>query len=497
MSSNNSPEDMQLVTFVLGDESFGLNIMNVQEVIRMPSITRFPQAPDYVDGITSLRGNILPVIDTRKKFGLDEAEINESNRVIVVNSGGTIAGLNVDSVSQVLRVDNKNIEAATRLADDSKTTSVTNVVKLDGGKKLIMVLDACSLLGQEAVNLNATGAIFADKDHLQSVIDEIQIVSFQVGDEEFGLEIAKVKEIIRVPDIVKVPNVPNYIKGIIFLRDTLMPIYDLRTKLGLNNDEIMDTARIVVVEATGMLVGLIVDRVFEVTRISRDTIFPPPQIVSHNTGELITGIVRLENGKRTIMLMDVMNIIDQSVMEQIHSAKDLVKETDNNAAHDLVEKQLVVFKLADEEFGVSIEQVQEINKIAQITKIPRTPQFVEGIVNLRGDVIPVIDLRKRLAMDIQSNTDRTRIVVSEINNKKIGLIVDEVLEVLRISAQYSEPVPDIVQADKTQGFMGGVINVNKRMIMVLDLNNLLYADEIKQLGKLDATGKRPAKSKKG
>ncbi|MEN6350912.1 MAG: chemotaxis protein CheW, partial [Syntrophomonas sp.] len=90
MSTENtfSSDEVQLVTFTVGDESFGLNIMHVQEVIRMPSVTRVPQAPAYVDGMTNLRGHILPVVDTRTKFGMEKAELNASSRVIVVDIGG-------------------------------------------------------------------------------------------------------------------------------------------------------------------------------------------------------------------------------------------------------------------------------------------------------------------------------------------------------------------------------------------------------------------------
>ncbi|MGI6119940.1 MAG: chemotaxis protein CheW [Desulfosporosinus sp.] len=97
-----SSEEVQLVTFVLGQESFGVDIMNVQEIIRIPSITVIPHAPIYVEGITNLRGNILPVIDTRSRFGMAKTERDISSRVIVVDVGGHKVGLAVDAVSEVL-----------------------------------------------------------------------------------------------------------------------------------------------------------------------------------------------------------------------------------------------------------------------------------------------------------------------------------------------------------------------------------------------------------
>jgi len=493
-----SSDEVQLVTFTLGDESFGLNIMHVQEVIRMPSITRVPQAPAYVDGMTNLRGHILPVVDTRTKFGMEKAEQNTSSRVIVVDTGGRAIGLNVDAVSEVLRVDSKNIEdAPASLSDSVDRTSITGVVKLDGGKRLVMILDAATLFGQEAISTDRQSHV--DRQKTEALLDEVQIVSFKVGKEEFGLEIDKVKEIIRFPEIVKVPNVPDYIKGIISLRDTLMPIVDMRTKMGTGNDEVTATTRVVVVDVAGSFIGLTVDQVYEVIRIPRSIIYPPPAAVLSETGEKITGIARVDDGKRIIMLMDPQNVINENDLDELGSGEGFgPSESEAELTAEMDEKQLVIFKLAGEQYGIDIAQVQEITKMAQITTVPRSPKFVQGVVNLRGDVIPVIDMRKRFEIDAKEYTDRTRIIVSEISSKKIGLIVDEVMEVLRVSARKFEEVPNIVNSEHGQAYMDGIVNTDNRMIMALNLENVLESKEWTQLNKLlQASDKKPpAKLKK-
>lgn len=494
-----SSDEVQLVTFTLGDESFGLDIMNVQEVIRMPSITRVPQAPAYVDGMTNLRGHILPVVDTRTKFGMEKVESSVSNRVIVVDIGGRAIGLNVDAVSEVLRVDSKNIEdAPASLSESADRASITRVVKLDGGKRLVMILDAASMFGQEA-GLKDHRKSKASQQKPEALLDEVQIVSFQVGSEEFGLEIDKVKEIIRFPEIVKVPNVPDFIKGIISLRDTLMPIVDMRTKLGAGNDEVTTTTRVVVVDVSGAFVGLTVDQVFEVIRIPKSIIYPPPTTVLSETGEKITGIARLDDGQRIIMLMDPQTVISEYDLDEISAGEGFShSETQAEDRAEINEKQLVIMKLAGEQYGIDIAQVQEITKMAQITTVPRSPNFVQGVVNLRGDVIPVIDMRKRFELEAGDYSDRTRIIVSEINNKKIGLIVDEVMEVLRVSAGNFEEVPGIVNDEHGQAYMDGIVNTENRMIMALNLENVLESKEWSQLHKmLEPSGKTtPSRLKK-
>lgn len=505
MSNENvfSSDEMQMVTFLLGQENYGLDIMNVQEIIRTPDITVIPQAPDYVEGVTNLRGNILAVIDTRVKFGMEKISRDVSSRVIVVDVRGKKVGLSVDSVAEVLRVDSKQIEVAPTMGTQGETDAISGMVKVGDGKKIVMILQAdnvCSIKPSEdadSVNIRAAkNAVQEDKK-----LEEVQLVSFLLGKEEFALEIEHVREIIRYPEIVKVPNVPAYVSGVISLRDTLMPIIDLRIKLDTSSDAITDSTRVVVVDVNKLQIGLVVDRVYEVSRIPKDTILPPPQALSNASGDRLQGIARLEGGKRIIMLLDPHDIMTQEELKEIGTAEvsEVESGEDRGAYLDSSdEEQMVVFKLADEQYGIRITQVQEINRLSQISKVPRAPRFVEGVVNLRGDVIPVIDLRKRFDIEPKEYNEFSRIIVSDINKKKIGIIVDEVLEVLRISARLLEEAPDILQGNNIQNYMDGIANLGSRMIMLLDLENILVEKEWQKLDNLvpaEASTKKAASPK--
>lgn len=149
---------------------------------------------------------------------------------------------------------------------------------------------------------------------------------------------------------------------------------------------------------------------------------------------------------------------------------------DNKAANSIQEKtdsaeliQLVSFKLADEEFGVDILQVQEINRLVEITKVPKTPDFVEGVINLRGKVIPVVDLRKRFELEKNDSNADTRIIVVDIDNSIMGMIVDEVSEVLRLSVSTIEPAPDITTSIEAD-YISGVAKIDDRLLILLDLS---------------------------
>jgi purine-binding chemotaxis protein CheW len=144
-----------------------------------------------------------------------------------------------------------------------------------------------------------------------------------------------------------------------------------------------------------------------------------------------------------------------------------------------MEKQLVVFDIAREHYGVEIAAVQSIIKMQTITAVPRAPSFVEGVTNLRGTVLPVIDLRRRFGLEATDATKDTRIVVVELNNVTVGMIVDGVSEVLRVSDDNIEP-PSPIVTTVDSAFIRGIAKVGERLIILLDLSHVLTLEEASQ-----------------
>lgn len=146
--------------------------------------------------------------------------------------------------------------------------------------------------------------------------------------------------------------------------------------------------------------------------------------------------------------------------------------------------QLVSFNIGDEEFGVEILKVQEINRMVEITRVPNAPEYVEGVINLRGKVIPIIDLRRRLGM-VQKNYDKnTRIVVVELDNKVIGFVVDSVNEVLRINKSITEPPPPMISGINSE-FIIGIGKLEDRLLILLDLERVLTHEEKAEVAELE------------
>lgn len=159
----------------------------------------------------------------------------------------------------------------------------------------------------------------------------------------------------------------------------------------------------------------------------------------------------------------------------------VVSELLDNEQEDTMEGKFLVFHLGDEEYGIPIRNVTEIIGIQTVTDLPETPPYVKGVINLRGKVIPVIDVRIRFSMPEKEYDDRTCIVVVNIKDVSVGLIVDSVSEVMDIPADHIEPTPRISQGASTRYIMG-LGKVNDDVKILLDTQRLLFEDELEMLG---------------
>lgn len=140
--------------------------------------------------------------------------------------------------------------------------------------------------------------------------------------------------------------------------------------------------------------------------------------------------------------------------------------TSTHAENALI--QLVSFSLSHEEYGVEVLSVREIIRVPGITKMPNTPYFVEGIINLRGKVIPIINLRKRFGLEACDNDNHTRIMVVDVAGGLTGLVVDAVSEVIRIHGSEIQPPPPLISGNISQEFISGVFNHNDRLLIVME-----------------------------
>ncbi|WP_321420824.1 chemotaxis protein CheW [uncultured Methanomethylovorans sp.] len=138
--------------------------------------------------------------------------------------------------------------------------------------------------------------------------------------------------------------------------------------------------------------------------------------------------------------------------------------------------QLVVFQLAEEEFGLDIMQVQEIIRIPDITRIPHSPDYVKGVINLRGKIITVINLDTRFGMQQKEHDESSRIIVAEVDDNVVGMVVDSVSEVMRLPSSTVESVPDLISSKINANYLKGVGKLEDRMLILLDITKVVIED---------------------
>ena len=141
------------------------------------------------------------------------------------------------------------------------------------------------------------------------------------------------------------------------------------------------------------------------------------------------------------------------------------------------ELQVVGFYLGDDEYAIYIHKVREIYAMTEIRKVPKAPQFVEGVINLRGTIVPIIDLRKRFDLDSNESTHTAKILIVELGKNLIGMIVDNVSEVMRFYSDEIEKAPPMFSANISSQYVQGVAKLDNKLIILLDIEKLLSFEE--------------------
>lgn len=438
----------QFVTFIVGDEVFAVDMAPVQEIIRVPAVVRVPLAPPTLDGLANLRGRVLPIVSLRRLFGFAERAHDDATRAVVIDLGQPL-GFVVDRVVSVVGVDAQQIEDTGAIRAAVDTELVSGLLKNVSGYPMVMVLDveriiAAQFAGSAAAKgvVNGSAAAPVAVAELAHDSDELHLVNFEVAGQEYAIAIDDVQEIVQVPaQIVKVPNAGAHVLGVITLRQRLLPLISLRCMFGLPERALDEHSRIVVVTLAGAAVGVVMDSVNAVLRVARAAVDPMPALLAADDAlSDITQICRLDGGKRLVAILSVDNLFRHQAVraalagaeamavtqEQVQAAGDDVSSADD-------EEQVVVFLLGDEEFAAPIDSVQEIVRVADtLTRVPKAPPEVEGVINLRGAVLPVMDLRRRLELPAITRSDRQRIMVFLVDGARTGFIVDSVVEVLML-----------------------------------------------------------------
>ena len=481
------------VTFDMAGERYAFPMRRVQEIIRMPAVVKIPLGPPSLEGLANLRGRVLPVVSLRRCCDMRQTDHDETTRVIVVD-GGAPLGFVVDRVSSVISIDPGAMESADSVQSTVRSDVLVGVIK-SGDGDMTTVLDVDRLVGSQFAGLvtrrtgrdTSTTRVSGEADPDAESDDTLELVSFAVEGQEYALPIDQVQEIVQAPESIShVPNAGNRVLGVIDLRGRLLPVVSLRRVFGLPVTPLEAQNRIVVVSLDGGVVGVVMDTVREVLRVPHQLVAPLPGVVAGEGRKTeVESVVRLEDGKRLVSVLSVNRMFDSpEVRHEI--AEHLGQEDEPEMADEREraddgrggEELFVVFRLDDEEYAVDVDAVQEIIRVPDaLIRVPKSFDFVEGLVNLRGTVLPVVDLRTRLGLGRSERDERQRIVVLIIGGVRTGFIVDSVAEVARVGRSVLEPAPEL-SAEQAR-LVSRVANLpdQKRMLLLVQVDQLLAAEQ--------------------
>jgi purine-binding chemotaxis protein CheW len=198
----------------------------------------------------------------------------------------------------------------------------------------------------------------------------------------------------------------------------------------------------------------------------------------------ITEICRLDNGNRLVSIISADNMFRHNAVREALTAVEKMQDenvSSSNSEKTIIEddEQMVVFRLAKEEFGVPIESVQEIVRVPEeLTHVPKAPEFVEGVINLRGAVLPVIDQRRRLGLPTLERCEQQRIMVFLFDGVRTGFIVDSVAEVLKVPKSAIEPAPHLSSTQAKLIARVANLEKQKRLILLIDPSQLLESSDL-------------------
>jgi len=475
----------QLVTFTLDGVEFGLDIDRVQEITHRMDVTPVPGSPSFILGVINLRGLIIPVIDSRVRFHLAPQEPTPKTRIIVLRLASGPTGLQVDSVAEVVRIEDHTLRETPPLVAGIRAEYLAGMVTV--GTRLITLIHLEKLLESSELtrraefdDLGMSTFAGASEDGGEAIEEDGRpFVTFRLGSESFGIALHEVEEIVELPSVTKVPDAPDYVLGVICLRDQVMPLVDLSEILSIQQGAAERRRDMVVLLTFGSArIGVVVDEIQEILRVQDGQALPPPQTLSEPEREHLEGILLLPD--RMVSLINVLKIITGDDQEKIAAMGRGLGLADARAQETVPSLELVVFRLGPESYGLRLHEVREIIMVGQITPVPRAPQFVDGVLNLRGEVMPVVDLRTRFGLERVEATSISRILITSIGGVFTGLVVDAVDEVRPVDLHRFGPPPSVTAVGANR-YIEKVARLDNGMIFLLELKQLLTDAETAQL----------------
>lgn len=405
-----------------GGERLALPADVVVEVIRPRPLSRVPHAPAALLGVASLRGAVLPVVSLARLRGGGGEAAGPGARLVVV-AGELPLGLMVDGVASLGDA-----------ADLPRLDLPALLAARFGAKAGLAVAPRPAGPRPEAPALAAPAAEEST----------LTVLAFTVDGQAFALPLSEVDEVmVRPGDIAPAAGADPALIGAAALRGALLPLISARALLGRRPDA---EGRVLVLRLAGAALGLAIDRVDRILRVPASRVEPVPAVLARGRGEArAEAICRPDEGGRLLTLLSPGRLLDEDTMRRV--AASAAATAPAGGEIDAVEargetESFVIFALGGERYGMPASAVEEVARLPEaLTRVPRAAAFVEGVMSLRGTVLPVIDASRRFGAAPAAG--RRRVLVVTVDGVRAGLAVDAVSEVAAVGPEALRPAPDL------------------------------------------------------
>nr|BDT29403.1 chemotaxis protein CheW [Bacteriovorax sp. HI3] len=437
-------------SFHLDKTEMAIDVKAVQEVVNFPErIIPMPLAPDFLLGIFNLRGMIIPIINLKALLKYPDTEVNSSQKVAIVEIESAKVGLVFDSTSEILRVHEEHVSDFGYVSEKSHKV-IRGGIKLDNGERILQIIDTEALITIENIPQILQQQKITQKEKEEIRIDQRhKCISFCVQDIKMAIEISKIHEIVKVPEIKPSSIQSDIFLGIINLRGRTIPVVSfakiLKVKVNENDTGDIEDQRIIILKMDKELIGMAVDSVECINSYYEKEVMAVP-VLNKNRTTMFQGCISFQDIGEVFLLSHEHILSNHEVMEVTEGhSKMYQNEALQNTLKIRNRESYISFRL-DHLFGISIKDIKEIiNYSDDILNAPGMPHYVKGMLNLRSNLVTIIDTRMLYKMPLNHEVNsETKVLIFEKNNERFGLVVDALESILAIDEDKKFKVPSLL-----------------------------------------------------
>ncbi|KAB8038242.1 chemotaxis protein CheW [Janthinobacterium aquaticum] len=459
-------------SFHLGGDEFALPAGCIREVVNYPArVTPLPLSPAYLEGMFTLRGAVIPVVNLGRLFRADAPAATASDKVAILDFQQVLVGIVFQDTGEILRVPASQRSQLHYATGDAQAVIAGTIVLADGAR-LLQILNPHALLCIENVP-HVLARQSSNSQHGAARLSQSarrQCVSFHAGGSAFAIDMAAIQEIIRVPELNSSILNSELCLGRMHFRGRQVAVVDFATLLRAPGAGAMDRPdqRIIVLRLDDATVGFLVDSVDSIVHYVPDEVLPIP-LLSRTRAAMFTGCINHDK-LGDLVLLDHREILSHAEIVEMQQGHARLYPAESEAEKTVrkVQRQVYITFTVENSFAVEIRQVREIiDFTGNITRPPGMAPYMRGLLNLRQQMITIIDLRQLYGMAPLADESGAKVLVIERGEERYGFLVDAVNNIMTISDSQRFAAPQLIrtgQHDDLRSEMDEMIDIGTASI---------------------------------